>query len=163
MTRLDRELPVIITADQVPTHDLRLGEARMLVNGDRSSGAYWMGVFRQDPGFVTPLHLHPKTDEILYVIDGVLSLYISDGWHDLDTGTLAFVPHGTRHAQCNAGRESARVLGSGNPAGFERFFSAQQELLARTSPEDPHFFMELAKLLREYDTEVLGPPPARTK
>jgi uncharacterized cupin superfamily protein len=110
-----------------------------------------------DQPFVTTLHLHPKTDEYLLVLEGVLSFYISDRWHDLAAGSLAIVPHGTPHAQRNRSAHSVRVLGAGNPAGFELFFMAQDQLLQR--PSTPEYFSEIAKLFPQYDTVVLGPPP----
>jgi len=155
------EAPLIVTADRACVYDVGFGRARILVDGKCSGGAFWMGIFRQDPGFATPLHFHRRTDEYLFVIEGVLSIYITDRWHDLETGALAIVPHHTRHAQCNAGTQPVGVLGSGNPAGFEGFFPAQQELLSRIPRSDPQFFPGLVKLLGECDTEVLGPPPAR--
>jgi mannose-6-phosphate isomerase-like protein (cupin superfamily) len=155
------EAPLIVTPDRACIHDLGLGEARILVDEKLSGGAFWLGIFRQDPGFLTPLHLHRNTDEYLFVIAGVLSVYLSDGWHDLEAGTLAIVPRTAQHAQHNAGKQPAWVIGSGNPTGFEGFFAAQQELLSRIQRSDPQFFPGLAKILTEYDTEFLGPPPAR--
>src|SRR4030095_2459923 len=38
------------------------GEARLLLTGDKTGGAWWMGRFREDPGFMTQLHYHAKTD-----------------------------------------------------------------------------------------------------
>jgi quercetin dioxygenase-like cupin family protein len=161
MNQLKPQKPLIITSDQARVYNVSFGEARILLDGERSGGACWMGEFRLDQGFVTPLHLHPKADEYLYVIDGVLSVYLDDEWHDLEAGTLAVVPHSTQHAQCNAGKRPVRVLGSGNPAGFERLFPAQHELLSRISSSDAQFFSELTKVLGMYDTKVLGPPPIR--
>jgi len=157
----ERVLPFVISAGQARMYNLCFGEARILVDGECSGGSCWMGVFRQDPGFVTPLHLHPNTDEYLFVIDGVLSVYITGKWYDLEGGSVAVVPHGAPHAQCNAGKQSTRLFGFGNPAGFEHFFAAQHELLGRLSPSAPQYFSEMAKLLRGYDTEVIAPPPAR--
>ena len=156
---MDLSIPQIIPASESPVYNLRLGQARILMDGERSAGSGWLGLFRQDPGFVTTLHLHPKTDEYLLVLEGVLSFYIGDRWHDLAAGSLAIVPHGTPHAQRNRSAQSVRVLGAGNPAGFELFFMAQDQLLQRVSPSTPEYFSEIAKLFPQYDTVVLGPPP----
>jgi mannose-6-phosphate isomerase-like protein (cupin superfamily) len=150
---------MIETAAQARVHDMRFGQARILVDGERSAGAWWLGMFRQDPGFATPLHIHHKTDEYLFVLEGNLAVFLDGKWHDLAAGAMAMVPHGTPHAQRTAGPESVRILGAGNPGGFEHFFAAQHELLSRIPPSDPGYFAELGKILAKYDTAVLGMPP----
>jgi mannose-6-phosphate isomerase-like protein (cupin superfamily) len=156
---MEQTASLIIPAGQARVYHLRFGEARILVDGERSGGAWWMGQFREDPGFMTLLHVHPHMDEQIFVLDGVLSLYMCAGWHDLCPGTLAVVPRGTRHAQGNRGRQAVLLLGAGNPAGFERFFVAQDEILSRIPPEDPQLPSEIARILGRHDTQVLGPPP----
>jgi len=152
----------MVAADQARAYNLRLGEARILVGGERSGGAWWMGQFREDPGFVTPWHVHPEMDEQIFVVDGVLSLHLSGAWHDLAAGTLAVVPRGTPHAQANRGERPVILLGAGQPAGFEGLFAAQDEILSRMPAGDPLFAAELARVLRRHGTEVLGPPPPST-
>lgn len=156
---MDLSIPQIIPASEARVYNLRFGQARILMDGERSAGSWWLGLFRQDPGFVTPLHFHPKTDEYLLVLEGVLSVYISGRWHDLAPGSLAFVPRGMPHVQRNTSAQSVRILGAGSPAGFEHFFPAQDQLLQRVAPSSPEYFSEIAKLLPEYDSVVLGPPP----
>src|SRR5215469_2210886 len=51
------------------------GEARLMATGESTNGAWWMGRFREDPGFMTHYHYHPRTDEQIYVLEGVLSVY----------------------------------------------------------------------------------------
>lgn len=153
--------PMIITPDQARVYSQGLGEAHILVDGERSGGAWWLGQFREDPGFMTSLHFHYRTDEQFFVLDGVLSLYLDAKWHDLAAGTIAVVPHGTPHAQGNIGKKPVRFLGSGNPAGFERFFPELDKLVSRLQPSDPEFGAEVAKIVVHYDTKPIGQAPAR--
>jgi uncharacterized cupin superfamily protein len=153
---------MIITPDQAGVYSQGLGEARILVDGKRSGGAWWLGHFREDPGFMTVLHLHHQADEQFFVLDGVLSLYLDGKWNDLDPGTIAVVPHGTPHAQGNTSERPVWFLGSGNPAGFEEFFPELDKLVSRLSPSHPNFAAELAKIQIRYDTKPIGPPPQRT-
>jgi quercetin dioxygenase-like cupin family protein len=155
----NRTTPLIVTADRAQVHSLRLGEARILADGEQSAGAWWMGHFREDPGFATPLHVHPQMDEYIFVLSGVVSLFAGGGWHELAGGTLAAAPRGMAHAMANRGSQPAWILGWGSPAGFEGFFAAQAELLKRIAAADPELPVELARILRQHDTEVLGPPP----
>lgn len=151
----------IIPADQVRVYDMWLGQAHIIVDGERSGGAWWMGEFREDPGLMTTLHVHPHTDEQFFVLDGVLSVYLDGKWNELKAGELALVPRGTPHAQGNTGKQPVHFLGSGNPAGFERFFVAVDELLKRLSPSDPQFHIEIGKIISQHDMKVLGPAPPR--
>ena len=138
------------------------GEAHILVDGERSGGAWWLGEFREDPGFMTPLHYHYKMDEHFFVLEGVLAVYLDGKWLDLEAGTVATIPHGIPHAQGNTGNKPVRFLAAGNPAGFERFFAELDKLLLRVPPSDPQFGAEVAKILVRYETKPLGPAPARS-
>ena len=44
---------MIITPDQARIFSQGLGQARILVDGERSGGTWWLGQFREDPGFMT--------------------------------------------------------------------------------------------------------------
>ena len=151
----------IVPADQVRFYNMGLGQAHIIVDGERSGGAWWLGQFREDPGLMTSLHVHPHTDEQFYVLDGVLSVYLDGKWHELGTGELALVPRGTPHAQGNAGKQPVHFLGSGNPAGYDRFFVDVDELLKRVAPSDPQFRFELGKIQSKHEMKILGPAPPR--
>ena len=151
----------IIPAAQIRLYNMGLGQAHIIVNGERSGGAWWLGQFREDPGLMTSLHVHPHADEQFYVLDGVLSVYLDGKWHELGTGELALVPRGTPHAQGNTGKQPVHFLGSGNPAGYDRFFVDVDELLKRVAPSDPQFRVELGKIQSKHDMKILGPAPPR--
>ncbi len=102
----------IATNDQARVYNMRLGEARILVDGQRSGGACWVRRFREEPGFLTPLHVHPTMDEYFFVLDGVLSLYVGDQWHDLAAGTLAIAKRDGSHAQGNFSRQPVNFQSS---------------------------------------------------
>lgn len=153
---------MIIRPDQARVYSQGLGEARIMVGGESTGGAWWMGQFREDPGFTTTLHLHPKGDEQVYILDGVLSVFLDGKWHDLEPGCVGVLPHGVPHAQANHGTRPVHFVGSGTPAGFERFFPELNELVLRIPPGDPRFPVEVTKLIAQHDTQVLGPPPPRS-
>lgn len=135
------------------------GEARILLTGEKTDGMCWSGLFREDPGFMTHLHHHPNTDEQVYVLDGVLSVYIDGKWNELGPGTLGVLPRGKPHAQGNRGQKPVHFVGSGAPAGFEKLFPAVDELLKRMQPGTPEFFAEFQKIMGTLDVVSLGPAP----
>ncbi len=153
--------PLVVRPREARVYSQGLGEAHILVGGERSGGAWWLGRFREDPGFMTLLHLHHHMDEQFFVLEGVLSLFFAGTWHDLEPGTFAVVPRATPHAQGNTSKNPVHFLGSGSPAGFELFFADLDQLVRRVPPSDPQFGAEIAKLLPRYDTQPLGPPPRK--
>jgi mannose-6-phosphate isomerase-like protein (cupin superfamily) len=154
---------MIVRPDQAHIYSMGRGEARILVDAECSGGTWWLGQFREDPGYTTGLHFHHLTDEQFFVLDGVLSVYVDGTWHDLEPGTFAVVPHATPHAQANAGKQPVHFLGSGSPCGFERFFPELHQLTTRLSPQDPQFGAEVSKIVSRHDTQIIGPPPPRTQ
>ncbi len=136
-------------------------DGQILVDGERSGGAWWLGRFCEYRGFMTPLHLHPEADEYFYVLDGVLSVFLDGQWHDLEAGSVAQIPRGTSHAQGVTGSESTNFLGWGAPAGFDGAFRELSELALRMSHTDPQWGAEVSRIITRHDTKVLGPPPRR--
>jgi mannose-6-phosphate isomerase-like protein (cupin superfamily) len=115
---LDR--PFIFLPDSARVYDIGHGEARILVGSEQSSGAWWLGSFRNDPGRLSSLHVHHSADEQFYALEGMISVWMGGSWHDLAPGALAVVPRGTPHALGNRTKQAVHFLNSGNPAGFER-------------------------------------------
>ena len=66
---------------------------------------------------------HFSADEHFYVLEGVLSAWVDDRWQDLPAGAVGILPRRIPHALGNRSKQSVHYLGSGNPAGFERFFA----------------------------------------
>jgi len=152
---------MIVPPEQARVYSQGLGEARILVDDKGAGGAWWLGTFREDPGFMTLLHLHPQMDEYFFVLQGVLSVVIDGAWHDLKAGTFALVPRGTAHAQGNTGNEPVHFVGGGSAGAFARFFMELDGIAKRVVP-GPQFGAEIAKIMPKYDTTPLGPPPRRT-
>jgi len=153
--------PLIIGPDEAQVYAMSAGgEARLLATGDNTGGTLWVGRFREDPGFMTTLHFHPRTDEQFYVLEGALSLYIEERWRELGPGMLAVVPHGVRHAQGNRSDKPVHFVGSGSPAGFEKLFPALDALIKRgVKPGSPEFAKEFAEISKRCDMEHVGPAP----
>jgi len=152
---------MIVRPDQARIYSQGLGEARILVDGERSGGAWWLGQFREDPGFMTSLHLHDRTTEYFFVLRGVLSIFLDGKWHDLEAGTAAQIPRGTPHAQGNTGDQPAIFVGWGEPAGFEQSFPEIDHLASQIKPSSADWGPAIAKIISRHDTKVLGPPPSR--
>lgn len=153
--------PLIMRTQDVVGLSQGLGEVRILVDGAKSQNEWWLLHGEEFPGFMTPLHFHHNMDEYVYVLDGVLSIFTVDHWYDLTPGTFALLPKHIPHAQGNTSSSPVRFLGAGSPAGFERMFPELDQLAKRVPPNTPEFGKEVAKLVSQYATTVVGPPPRR--
>lgn len=113
-------------------------------------------------GDMPPLHLHRDADELFYVLDGALSVFVGDEHLELSAGECACGPKGVPHAY-RVESDEARWLAVAAPGGFELFVleasePAQVESLPPADREiDPD---ELGRLAAEHGIELLGPPGA---
>jgi quercetin 2,3-dioxygenase len=109
----------------------------ILLTGDETEDQYGAWTMKAPRGDRIPAHIHLKTHEIFYVIDGEISVWMDDqaDYHSkttLVTGDFAYVPAGIVHAFKIENTTS--VFGVGT-AGFERFFHAIGQKTAATEPE----------------------------
>lgn len=153
--------PLIVRTQDVAGLSQGLGEVRILIDGAKSQNEWWLVHAEEFPGFMTPLHFHHDMDEFVYVLDGVLSIFTRDQWYDLTAGSFASLHKRIPHAQGNTSSSPVRFLGAGSPAGFERMFPELDKLAKRMPAGTPEFSKEVAKLVAQYATTVVGPPPRR--
>jgi uncharacterized cupin superfamily protein len=94
-------------ADKFPgRHTARVGAQA----GSRELGA---SVYELDPGAVgSPLHLHHANEELLFVLDGTVSLYGPDGTQLLRAGAVVAFPRGQTgvHSLVNGSDTPVRYL-----------------------------------------------------
>jgi quercetin dioxygenase-like cupin family protein len=68
-----------------------------------------------------PLHLHRRTAETFFVLDGTFEFTAGAERAELDSGFFALVPPGLAHTFANQGETEARCLTIAGPAGIEEF------------------------------------------
>jgi oxalate decarboxylase/phosphoglucose isomerase-like protein (cupin superfamily) len=106
----------------------------------------------------TPLHIHRRTDEAFYVLEGTFSFQVRERTVDGAAGAFFYVPKGVEHAFWNQALTPAKMLITMSPPGFERYFEELSEGLAAVG-EDVEAAMSVRKALSEkHDIEVVGPP-----
>lgn len=123
------------------------------VVGTDTGGQYTVIELTTAPGAGSPLHIHQREDEAVYVLEGVLSFYLEDAWFVAEPGAFVFIPRGQLHAFVNRAHAPARSLMTITPAGLEGFF------LALAGPNAPHDQASFTALAAEYGLVFLGPPP----
>ncbi len=96
-----------------------------------------------------PPHLHRRTDEAFYVLEGELTFHLDDGPVEAGPGDFVLVPRGVAHTFENATGSEARFLEVAAPGAFAGYF---EEVLAAMpaggGAPDP---LTIAALYEKYD------------
>ena len=93
-----------------------------LVTGKDSGGAYFILEATVPPGGGPPPHKHHREVECFYLLEGALTVQVSDREVQASAGDFVHVPRGTTHAFQNSGDKTARMLAVFSPAGMEGYF-----------------------------------------
>jgi quercetin dioxygenase-like cupin family protein len=97
--------------------------ARILVSSDDSGGRLAAIEYDMPAGFPgPPRHIHPAFDEHFYVVAGELELRLEDDAVRARPGESLFVRGDSPHTFSNPTGETARMLVTLTPGGFEQFF-----------------------------------------
>jgi mannose-6-phosphate isomerase-like protein (cupin superfamily) len=67
-------------------------------------------------------HRHTEMDETFYVVEGSYVFELDGHPFDAPTGTIVFLPRGTRHRFRSTGVSDGRVLSFAAPGGIDAFF-----------------------------------------
>lgn len=113
--------------DLADGREFQLGQglrATVLTSGEETDGRHDLTEGHQVAGDMTPLHLHRRYEERLWVVDGEAEVWAGDQHAVLRSGDFVhisrFVPHTIK-----AGADGCHALNISSPAGFA-------ELVART-------------------------------
>jgi putative monooxygenase len=117
VTTRDKEKPVTTTAiekvriDDVTPNRRRGGDVRILLSPRTvASTSGFGGALTMEPGEYVCEHLHPYSEEFIYVIEGTLRIRIEEEFADLGAGDAVMVPIGAKHRMVNEGTGTARVI-----------------------------------------------------
>jgi quercetin dioxygenase-like cupin family protein len=81
------------------------------------------------PGTFVPLHIHPKQDEFIYMLEGTFDLQLGDAKVQAKPGDLVRMPMGVPHAYYNNTATPSRALFWVTPAGrLKELFDALHDL-----------------------------------
>jgi len=133
------------------TLDFLGSTVRILVGADETDARFSLVDMIEVPaGQMPPLHVHHAEDEIFYVVDGEVTLFLPGRQIDCGPGDCVLAPRGVPHTY-RVGDLPARWLIMSSPAGFERFVSD----VAALEELDP---ATLTAVAAEHEIEILGPP-----
>jgi mannose-6-phosphate isomerase-like protein (cupin superfamily) len=140
--------------DYVLGQELRV---RILTTGAQTSGRHDLVDAFQLPDSATPLHLHTRYEERLFVLEGECTLWIGPDTVRVGRGDYCAIPLNTPHA-IKAGRDGCRSLLISSPAGFAELI-IRAATPAHLAGPDTEIDLELfASVSAELGDQILGPP-----
>src|SRR5215204_1028801 len=87
------------------------GSIVWLCSGERLADAETtFGYVEIRPGMKNPKHLHPNSDEVLFLIEGELDHSLGDTVHHLTPGMAIHIPRGVEHDAVNTSDRTARMV-----------------------------------------------------
>ena len=106
-----------------------------------------------EPGFQGPKpHLHHKTVDMFFVLEGTLTMQLGEEIVDLSAGAFVIVPPGTVHTFSNRTDQPVKLLNMDAPAGLESYLREMAVAMA-DDPIDPAAIAEIAS---RYDINAAG-------
>lgn len=127
-----------------------------------SSGRYDLIEGTLPAGIETPLHVHTKYTESIYVLAGELTVYIGNRTEVLKPGASIFIPMGVAHVVASSPAMDAKALTIASPSGFAeliRLVGISDEINgAATMPNDMSLFLKVSEKNGDI---IVGPPGSR--
>lgn len=124
------------------TFDLGAITLKLLLAAEQTNGAVALGEFWGGEGPWTVPHVHQRTDESFYILDGAFTFTLGDEETQAEPGAFILVPRGTRHL-LRAASGGGRLLTVWAPGGLERMFM-ELSRMAPGSLRDPETRKALA-------------------
>jgi mannose-6-phosphate isomerase-like protein (cupin superfamily) len=94
---------------------------KRLLTGKQTAGQFCLFENSSRGMTRTPIHVHAKDDETIYVIDGELTAVIDGEPRRLTAGESVFLPRGVPHQLVNMSGKPSKYILIGTPALFDRF------------------------------------------
>jgi quercetin dioxygenase-like cupin family protein len=115
-----RRASVVLGAGEGRRYDMGRIQAIFKSDGTETAGAYSISEWRLEPHTTGPgAHQHPE-DDVFYVTEGTMSVFVEDEWIEATAGSFVLVPGGVIHDFENRGDAPAAMLNVSQPGDFEQ-------------------------------------------
>jgi quercetin dioxygenase-like cupin family protein len=129
------------------------------IRSEESNGAFLMFEDEMVQGKVTPLHIHPETDETLVVLEGEILAHLDGAEQRVSEGGLVLATRGLPHAFMVTSPR-ARLLCVQTPGNIESFYwDASDPIADDVDTGEVDFDRIAASGQRNGGIVLLGPPP----
>jgi mannose-6-phosphate isomerase-like protein (cupin superfamily) len=105
-----------------------LGVTHLLTSA-QTGGAYYLceAIFGPESG--SPLHIHHREDEVIYVLDGTLDVRLDKDTLHIPTGGVVHLPKKFPHALYNPLQTPLKIMVHAIPGGLEGYFDEVEAAL----------------------------------
>jgi quercetin dioxygenase-like cupin family protein len=136
--------------------------SQVRLSGEQTAGAFSLTDNLNRRGNGSPVHVHDREDETIFVLDGDLRVIVGEDDYAAGPGTVALLPRRLRHAYVVTSA-TARFLTLHIPAGFEQFAGEvgepAQALTLPPPAAGPPDLDALAEAAARHHITILAPPP----
>jgi quercetin dioxygenase-like cupin family protein len=135
----------------------------ILVDEQKSNGNYDLIEGTLAEGVETPLHLHSKYSEKIYVLEGEFTIYTPGKTITAKPGESFFIPENTPHVVAAGNSRKNRALTVASPSGFAKLIRNAGTLdngsgILFEDPNTMERFMEFSEVIGDI---LLKPPGGR--
>jgi quercetin dioxygenase-like cupin family protein len=125
-------------------HGVGGSEILIKATGDDTAGSFFMSEATIEPGFPgPPPHQHERLHDMFYVLDGVLTMQLTEETLEVEAGTFVCVPPGVKHTFSNPSDTAVRFLNFNTPAGWEDYMR-DLAVAAQAGPLTPESIGQVA-------------------
>lgn len=144
--------PVIHAPGEGEAHSAGGGSVIAIkASGADTAGSFFLSETTLDPGFPgPPPHRHERLHDMFYVLDGTLTMRLSDETQQFGAGTFVCVPPGVTHTFSNTSEQPVRFLNFNTPAGWENYMRD----LGRAGADGPLTAETIGRIASRYDFEI---------
>lgn len=130
-----------------------------LATGNQTNGMFALTEVTAAARYTSPFHVHRRDDEAIYVLDGVVDLFVGDAVFAAGPGSFTFMPREIPHGYAVRSEAPARMQIIMSPPGFERFFGSYAASRDQR-PDAPGLSREDAGVIlaRDFGIELVTPP-----
>jgi uncharacterized cupin superfamily protein len=137
--------PVILRSGEGELLEMGLSHVLVKAGSEQTAGTFFLCESTLEPGFPgRPPHIHEKLHDMLYVLEGTLTLRVGDETIAAEAGTFACFPPGTVHTFSNTSDQPVRILNFKTPGGWENYLRAISEVATPGVPPPSEALAEIA-------------------
>lgn len=114
-----------------------------------TNGSYSVIEIVADPGNSTPVHIHQKEDEHLFIVEGTARLQYGEKIFDASAGTMVSLARGIPHAWGNPTEAPIRLMITATPGGCEEAL----RMIATAGDQ-----LDLKAIAEKFAVSPVGPP-----
>jgi mannose-6-phosphate isomerase-like protein (cupin superfamily) len=132
---------------------------KRLLSGEQTKGQFCLFENSSDGNTKTPIHVHAKDDETVYIVEGELTVVIDGLPRRLNSSESALLPRGIPHQLMNMSGIPCRYLLIGSPALFDRFVEEggrERQLNEVVGPPTPEEIERLRKASPRFGITLLS-------